>query len=184
MSRPQYVIGDALEPYEFGQVNATKVIAHLCNSYGGWGAGFVVSISKVWWQPEAYYKAWASHMKAAGPYPLPKGEIQPVWVEHDTYVVNMVTDDFRSGDYSALATCLENLEEFMTSLKNVPSPAEVHLPRIGAGIFGGEWDKIEGLVKDNIHGPVFVYSLPQTVYQEPEIVTAAKAKYPEVFSDS
>lgn len=37
-----YVTGDATEPIGEGE----KIIAHICNDQGGWGAGFVLALSK------------------------------------------------------------------------------------------------------------------------------------------
>ena len=43
-----YLKGDATSP----QVKGYKVIAHICNNRGSWGAGFVMAISKKWSSPE------------------------------------------------------------------------------------------------------------------------------------
>jgi hypothetical protein len=38
----QYIAGDATAPIGDGN----KIIAHVCNDIGAWGAGFVLAISK------------------------------------------------------------------------------------------------------------------------------------------
>lgn len=43
----KYIIGDATEP----QGEGNKIIVHCCNNIGGWGAGFVLSLSKKWLEP-------------------------------------------------------------------------------------------------------------------------------------
>lgn len=48
----QYITGDATDPTGGGN----KIIAHVCNDIGAWGAGFVLAISRRWPQPEAEYR--------------------------------------------------------------------------------------------------------------------------------
>lgn len=43
-----FLIGDATEPVAEGN----KIICHICNDIGKWGAGFVLALSKRWYQPE------------------------------------------------------------------------------------------------------------------------------------
>ncbi|MFD9821428.1 CsbD family protein [Streptomyces violascens] len=52
--------GDATSP----QGKGVKLIAHVCNDLGGWGKGFVVSISRRWPEPEASYRRW--HRERSG----------------------------------------------------------------------------------------------------------------------
>jgi hypothetical protein len=42
-----YLKGDATNPLGQG----TKAIAHICNSTGSWGKGFVLALSKRWKKP-------------------------------------------------------------------------------------------------------------------------------------
>ena len=51
MNRINYVIGDATAP----QGEGNKIICHICNDVGGWGAGFVMALSKKWKQPVEEY---------------------------------------------------------------------------------------------------------------------------------
>ena len=49
-----YLEGDATNP----KVPGNKIIAHVCNDIGGWGRGFVLSLSKKWKLPEVAYRRW------------------------------------------------------------------------------------------------------------------------------
>ena len=49
-----YCIGDATYPNGIGNM----IIPHICNDIGGWGAGFVLAISKRWKLPEQKYYEW------------------------------------------------------------------------------------------------------------------------------
>jgi O-acetyl-ADP-ribose deacetylase (regulator of RNase III) len=148
-----YVRGDATEPPAGGN----RIIGHICNDIGGWGRGFVVAVSKRWPEPERAYRRWA----AEG---LPLGEIQLVEVAEDLWVANMIGQHgiFRGPDgppirYGAVQSCLEKLAEEALRLT-----ASVHLPRIGAGLAGGRWERIEPIIIEALAArdvPVTVYDL-------------------------
>lgn len=142
-----YLIGDATEPklkYGF------NIIAHICNNSGGWGRGFVMALSRKWDRPEKRYRQWAS----GGTYiPFELGYNQYVRVggEEDIYVCNMIAQDgFASEerpvavDYTALESCLSDLAAIQDSVD--PMPLTVHMPRIGTGLGGGDWEIIEDII--------------------------------------
>ena len=101
-----YLTGDATNPIE---VNGRKIIAHIVNTIGAWGAGFVLALSRRWKTPETEYRKW---FEASG-YKLSLGEVQFVKVEKDMVVANMVGQEsigWRDGippiRYNAVDTCL------------------------------------------------------------------------------
>src|SRR5688500_10227678 len=100
-----YLEGDATQP--IGPRDDYKYIIHVCNNAGGWGAGFVLALSKRWELPELAYRRIS---KVDGGLVL--GETQFVDVTDRITVVNMVAQvlDYRQGPnirYEALKTCLE-----------------------------------------------------------------------------
>lgn len=138
-----YLKGDATAP----QAKGNKIIAHICNTLGGWGRGFVEAISARWEEPEKAYRAWHRN-KAKNDFGL--GNIQVIQVEPYIWVVNMIAQQgLRAGSkgppirYEALHTCLENL-----ALKTIELHASIHMPKIGTGIAGGKWDKIEKMIEE------------------------------------
>ena len=74
----QFITGDATDPNGAGN----KIIAHVCNDIGAWGAGFVLAISKRWPQPEAEY------LKSQGRLTL--GTVSLIQVESGIWVANMI----------------------------------------------------------------------------------------------
>src|SRR5262245_22379163 len=52
MEALRIVRGDATAP----RVDGPKIIAHVCNDVGGWGAGFVLAVSRRWPEPERAYR--------------------------------------------------------------------------------------------------------------------------------
>ena len=142
----QYIKGDATVP----QAKGVKIIAHICNSIGGWGKGFVLAISKRWHEPEKAYRKWHRE-RAQNDFGL--GSIQLVQVSRDIYVVNMIGQEgiktSRSKGvpirYEAVEQCLEKLQEQALILE-----ASVHMPRIGCGLAGGKWTKIEPIIQEKL----------------------------------
>jgi O-acetyl-ADP-ribose deacetylase (regulator of RNase III) len=178
-----YVVGDATAPAADGE-DGVSVIAHICNDVGGWGKGFVGAISRRWPGPEQHYRSWydqrigysrngrfsdyfekhKQHVRAelcCGPFGL--GAIQVVPVARNVFVCNMVAQKGIGAEraeqppirYEALKRCLDALCGVA-----VREHARVHMPRIGCGLAGGEWPKVESLVKESLCSrgvPVVVY---------------------------
>ena len=147
MSSITYVKGDATCP----QAKGIKIIGHVCNDVGGWGKGFVLAISRRWEQPEVEYRAWYAAGNRGG---FELGAVQFVQVEPCVWVANMIGQrGIKRGSsgppirYEALATCLQQLAVKARELR-----ASVHVPRIGCGLAGGEWSKVEPLIEEHLGG--------------------------------
>ncbi|MEV5820354.1 macro domain-containing protein [Micromonospora harpali] len=141
MAPLQIIRGDATSP----QASGPKIIAHVCNDIGGWGKGFVLAVSRRWPEPERAYRRW--HRERSG-NDFGLGATQLVQVRPDTWVANMVAQrGIRTGSngppirYDAVERCLDTVAAHATRLS-----ASVHLPRIGCGLAGGRWERIEPLV--------------------------------------
>ncbi len=148
MSGICYVRGDATAP----QGKGVKIIAHVCNDLGGWGKGFVVAVSRRWSEPEAAYRRWHRE-RAANDFGL--GAVQFVQAEPPyTWVANMVGQrGMRTGSkgvpvrYDAIDTALEAV-----AVRAAELGASVHMPRIGCGLAGGKWSRIEPLIEERLVG--------------------------------
>jgi O-acetyl-ADP-ribose deacetylase (regulator of RNase III) len=140
-----YIKGDATCPHATG----ARIICHICNDVGGWGKGFVLAISKRWKQPELAYRAWHESGKAGG---FRLGATQFVQVEPQVWIANMVAQrglKRENGEppirYEAVADCLQQVAAKARELE-----ATVHMPRIGCGLAGGDWSKIEPLIEEHL----------------------------------
>lgn len=152
-----YLVGDATDP----QVPGNKIIAHICNDIGAWGAGFVMAISKKWPEPENIYNEWHQRGRNFG-VPFKLGFLQFVAVEDDIVIANMIgqhgvrsKDNQKPLDLDALKQCLEILSNraYLTN-------ASVHMPRIGCGLAGGKWEEVEPIILEALDGiDVYVYDL-------------------------
>lgn len=140
-----YIKGDATNP----QAKGIKIIIHICNNIGGWGKGFVLAISKKWKTPEIEYRKWHKE-RAKNDFEL--GAIQTIQVSEYCYVINMIAQQgIKTGSkgvpirYEAVEKCLERVV-----LKAQELNASVHMPRIGCGLAGGKWEKIEPLIQKTL----------------------------------
>ncbi len=150
----RYVTGDATAP-----AARPAVIVHVCNDIGGWGAGFVVALSRRWKEPETAYRAW--HRSGDG---FALGEVQLVEVAPGLYVANMIAQhDIRAREgvppirYEALHRALSSLDA------KVAPETSVHMPRIGCGLAGGSWEEVSEIVRETLVDAgreVVVYDLP------------------------
>ena len=139
-----YKIGDALNTTNNKE---TTIITHICNDAGGWGAGFVVAISKKWTTPEKEYRKW---YKEKNNFKL--GQTQFIKVENNVFVANMIAQHGYKNynnpipiKYEALKECLSNVATY--ALKN---NCIIQMPRIGTGLAGGEWCKIEEIINETL----------------------------------
>lgn len=157
-----YLKGSAVYPdhYQPGyEVQVQNIIVHGCNNVGTWGAGFVLELSKRSRTPERAYKHWHET------YRIPKlalGDVQVVEFvpEANLLVCNMITQTLQPGirnvRYSAIHLGFVNLRQMFPS-------AVLHMPRIGCGLGGGEWDTVEKFIREaheTVALPrIFVYDL-------------------------
>jgi O-acetyl-ADP-ribose deacetylase (regulator of RNase III) len=140
----KYLKGDATQPVGQG----SKIIVHVCNDVGGWGKGFVMAISKRWKEPEMKYREWS---KSGSGFEL--GEVQFVQVDPAIWVANLIgqrdtkrgTDGTPPVRYEAIRKGMNKVSELAKQIN-----ASVHMPRIGCGLAGGTWDKIEPILIDKL----------------------------------
>lgn len=168
MQQINYRKGDATCPQGEGK----KVIAHIVNSSGGWGNGFVVDLGKKYPLAEKAYRAWHKAQTEQPDnflYDLPDfelGEVQRVIVDEDVMVVNMLAQEGYvhphtnpvAVRYPELSECLE--AAMWTAWEH---EASLHMPRIGIGRGGGTWEEVLECFEKAVSPPepvdVFVYDL-------------------------
>ena len=151
MNKINYVTGDATEPVGDG----IKIIAHICNNIGAWGAGFVLALSRKWSDPEDSYRAMSD-------YQLGTVRVINIPQAEDILVANMIAQNGIGPDdgippirYVALMQALTSLNQLAVQVN-----ASLHMPRIGAGLAGGDWNLIEKIIEECTTVPVTVYDLP------------------------
>ena len=135
----KYLKGDATAPQS---MNGDGIICHVNNDVGGWGAGFVLAISKKWTQPEAEYRKMSKVHRVVG-------NVQFVTVDNNLIVANMIAQNgLRFNDfgvpavnYAAIEVCLNKVCKMASSMI-----IDVHMPRIGCSLAGGSWEVVELII--------------------------------------
>ncbi len=159
----RFIKGDATDP----QASGNKVIAHICNDVGGWGKGFVLSLSKKWDEPEKAYRQW--YLTRNNPATLNDDQFElgsvafiNIKSRRDIVVANMIAQHGLGSHngkppirYIALDTCLKTVADFAMQYNY-----SVHMPRIGCGLAGGKWSEVEKLIEQRLPTvEVYVYDL-------------------------
>lgn len=154
-----YLRGDALEPRGVG----SKIIAHIVNDKTpNWGAGFPRSLKKKWPDVQKDFSNWAHTYRKN----FRLGEAYTSVLSDDLAIVHMVAQHGYGPSqeprirYAALNECLDKVASIASRRS-----ATVHMPKIGTGQAGGNWDIIADLVDAILVSEdigVTVYTLPGT----------------------
>jgi O-acetyl-ADP-ribose deacetylase (regulator of RNase III) len=135
-----YVKGDATQPRGGGH----HIIAQIVNDKAAlWGGGFALVVRRKWPEIQKNFYSWAmsesSHLKL--------GNSHLSTVNDTTDVFHMICQrgynptPKPSIRYGALKTCLDRLAQLA-----VERNASVHMPRIGCGQAGGNWNIVSEMI--------------------------------------
>lgn len=134
--------------YIQGDLLTTKhpVIAHGVSEKCVFGLGIAKQIAQV------YTKAKESYLKRCKQGNIHVGLIQivPIYSFPLKYIVNMITQSTygRTGihvDYDAVSVCMDKLLGWCKA-RNL----SISIPKIGCGLAGGSWDRVEGIILDSL----------------------------------
>ena len=156
----EYLFGDATKPRGDGK----RVVAHIVNDGAArWGGGFALEVAKAWSFIQEDFQDWVLQDQRN----LSLGNVHRAEIDDDLSIVHMVAQrGYGRSDkprirYAALRDSLVQLREIAAS-----EGASVHMPLIGTGQAGGNWNLIRDLIDEHLvrRGvPVFIYLLPDAV---------------------
>lgn len=121
-------------------------IAHGCNCQGKMNSGVAKAIRERW--PNVY-EDYIQFDKEIG---LRPGDITVTQLDDNKFVANLMTQTFygydkrQYVDYDALRTCFQRLKRIMKPEHSLA------IPKIGAGLGGGDWKIIEQIIEKEMHG--------------------------------
>lgn len=136
----KYVKGNLLEAKE-------PFIAHGCNGQGVMGSGVAAAIRAKW--PGAFEVYKQSQLQNGG---LPLGSYSAFKTEDGRIVINLVTQEFygtgkRQVNYASIIAGFDAIaQELIKNLSKDEKVIRIALPKIGAGLGGGDWNLIETLL--------------------------------------
>ncbi|SDI19596.1 ImmA/IrrE family metallo-endopeptidase [Variovorax sp. OV700] len=150
------VIGDAMRPRGAG----TRIVAHVIPDTGTiWGGnGFASQLRK------RFPGAWSEFQRITGGHPPSLGKVVMGDLGDGVKIAHMVAQrgigrsDSQRLRYAALADCLHEVRQ-----KAIDLNATVHMPRVGTGHGGANWDVVKELLTEELVDrgvPTTVYRLP------------------------
>jgi O-acetyl-ADP-ribose deacetylase (regulator of RNase III) len=153
----KFIHGDILDP----RGNEPKIICQLVNDQARfWGGGVAKSVGRKFPDAQRKFSEWI----AATPRSKRLGSVHFVPAAETLIVASLVGQHgFGPSSsprirYAALEQCFEKLSEFASKIS-----ATVHMPRLGSGESGGQWETVEEIVRSTLISaeiPVTVYDLP------------------------
>jgi len=132
-----YKKGDAVKAAINHEID---ILVHGCNCHHSMGAGIARQIKKEF--PDAFK---ADKITKKGPDKL--GDISVAYQRGAT-IVNAYTQNFYGrkkchADYQAIRSCMKKIKELANGQK-------IGMPKIGAGLAGGDWEIIEKIIEEEL----------------------------------
>jgi len=155
----------ALDRINANNIGSTVIIPHVCNNINVFGAGFSGAISDIYPIVKENFYLLGNKAKL--------GHVQYIKVAqnkqygHKIIVANMIAqngtishNNKRPLNYIALAACMNDIKRYIDDLIKEPEidRCEIHAPKFGSGLAGGNWKFIEKLIEDAwINTAVYIY---------------------------
>lgn len=129
------------------------VIVHGCNAQGAMGSGVALVVKTKW--PDVYTDYKQMHKD----YGLETGDVVYTVAEDNLYIANAITQEYYRGcrkaplldvyvDYKAIADCFRDIVDFLDEKPDLTR--NIHMPMIGAGLAGGNWNTIEEIILETL----------------------------------
>ena len=123
------------------------IIVHGCNAHGVMGSGVANAVRR------KYPGAYEIYREAYNEGLLKLGTVVYYQVTTELVIANAITQQNFGGDgkryvsYDAVDNCMRTIaHDLNTDLFGKDFPKVVHMPLIGAGLGGGDWDVIYQIV--------------------------------------
>lgn len=154
--------------YKKGSIaDATEtIIVHGCNAQGRMNSGVAKVLREKW--PELTWDVYSKKHQESG---LKVGEVVFGYDDNNRYIANAITQEFYGYDgklylsYEGLREALEIIDSAVYREDysgNLPEGtlAPVAMPRIGAGLAGGDWEIILQIIEESfVNRDVVIYDL-------------------------
>jgi len=170
----KYKLGDLIAAANSGEVN---VIAHGCNCFTTMGSGIAPLVKA------AFPEAWKADLQTSKGDKSKLGSYSVGGTSSGLLVYNLYSQYGYSGrnkgirdlDYNALYDSLTAMKKNLTVRGLGSEGFRVGLPKIGAGLAGGDWNVIEAMIMSVFESyDVTIYVLksdeiPRKAFKDPEL---------------
>lgn len=156
------IVSDRIKAEQNG---ASVIIPHVCNNANAFGAGFAGQVAELYPEVKANFHMLGSQAKL--------GHVQFINVQsnkkygHSIIFANMIAQNKliseknkRPLNYAALVYCMSQVKSYAKHLQSASdfNRVELHCPKFGSGLAGGNWNFISELINDIWYDmDVFVY---------------------------
>lgn len=149
-----------------GNHGSTVFVPHVCNNIDLFGAGFAAQVSEQFPSVKAdYHMLGKNFLKNNFGYCQILKVFEDPKFRHKLFFVNMIAQNGirnhnnpRPLHYPALVKSMNQLQQFIinnTGFANKTENVEIHAPKFGSGLAGGNWRFIHDLIED-VWGRFFV----------------------------
>lgn len=140
------------------------IIPHVCNNIGLFGAGFAACVKNHFPIVSTNFELLGSKAKLG--YVQYITTYKDMTHHHELIIANMIAQNGVVGyknprplNYEALVKCMTDVREFIH--KKSKDNIEIHCPKFGSGLAGGNWNFISELIEDIWYDTnVVVYGYP------------------------
>lgn len=159
-----------------GNNGCTVFVPHVCNNIDLFGAGFAAQVAENYPSVKTDYHLLGKNFLKNN---LGYSQILKVYEDpkfrHKLYFVNMIAQNgVRSGNnprplhYGALVKSMIQLTQYIamnTGFLHQTEKIEIHSPKFGSGLAGGNWNFIQDII-DDIWGrhTIYIYNYPPKNY--------------------
>ena len=158
-----YVDGDVtdVETIRKHTPEGRVIIPHVLTLSGGFGAGVAGSIATRW--PDVR-RGWLQFLdesqakRAEGERLM--GSVLILPAEEGIYIANMAAQRGFRHSKNPVPLDYDALRNGLAFIRGLPWPdVSVHMPKVGCGLAGGDWDKVEPIVSETLKDmKVYVYN--------------------------
>jgi hypothetical protein len=158
------VYGNLFTEIEQFSDNYNVVVPHVCNNHGVFGGGFTAGIVK-------HYPVVQQNYELLGKKCV-LGYTQFIVAKHnknnDKKIIfcNMIAQNGTISknnpkpiNYYALCLCMKSVSDYISTSLDILE-TQIHAPKFGSGLAGGNWNLISELIEDIWSNyPTFIYAL-------------------------
>jgi hypothetical protein len=151
-----------------GNNGSSIIVPHVCNNIDSFGAGFAGAVAKHYPSvKENYHLLGNSFLKNNLGYTQFVEVAKDKTYGHKLIFANMIAQNGiiahnnpRPLHYGALVRSMILVNQFIQQNFDATNPVQIHAPKFGCGLAGGNWNFIEDLIRDVwSKQPIFIYDI-------------------------
>lgn len=137
-----------------GYNGSTVIVPHVCNNVNAFGAGFAGQLATKFPDVKANFHMLGNKSKLGHTqFIVSKTDKN---YKHSIVFANMIAQNglispknTRPLNYYALSVCMNDIKNYVKNFKiNNDNNIEIHAPKFGSGLAGGNWNFISDLIED------------------------------------